>query len=379
MRERGEDEGVGGARGRPSLFSPPRPSPPSFSYNYLGLRATLPPTVEETLATPGALTQGDAGAAEAAAAAAAAAEAAALADPDVDCLWTVKDYLPLAVQAPFLAAVTDFVWLPWRAAAPGGPAAPPRPPSAAAAASQAAAAAAGGDEAAQRAWLTANLGAVVGRPLLAAVDDAVARAGADDGDPDHAFPSLAGSHLPAEALGTPALALARAACDAFSLDAGLGAAAADVRRNALHVARTREFAPAATFTDPCDTYILRGFTCGACGGAADLDLARDPALQAHRWACGGCAAPLDARAVEARLLDAVTAAATAYATQDLVYVKCRQVACGRLARACDQCGGGLALARAPAAAARELATLRRVARFQGFDALDEATSWLLTE
>ena len=44
----------------------------------------------------------------------------------------------------------------------------------------------------------------------------------NDGDPDHAFPSLAGSHLPAEALGTPALALARAACAAFALDAGLG-------------------------------------------------------------------------------------------------------------------------------------------------------------
>ena len=335
--------------------------------------------MEATLATPGALTQGDAATADAAAAAAAAAEAAALADPDVDCLWTVKDYLPPVVQGPFLAAVTDFVWLPWKAAAPGGPAAPALPPSSPhPAPTQAAAAAAGGDEAAQRSWLVAHLDDALGRRLLRSVDEIDAAVGARDGHPDHAFPTLAGSHLPPEALGSPALAFVRALVDALSLDAALGdAALAPLRRNLLAFAHTSEFSPGAAFIDPAATYVLRGFPCDACGATADLDLARDPALQAHVWACGACASPLDARGVETRLLDAVGDAMRAYATQDMVCVKCRQVGCGRLARVCDQCGGALALARAPAAAARELATLRRVARYQGWDALDEATTWLL--
>lgn len=42
--------------------------------------------------------------------------------------------------------------------------------------------------------------------------------GAHDGQPDHAFPHLAGSHLSPEALGTPALAFVRAVCHLYCLD-----------------------------------------------------------------------------------------------------------------------------------------------------------------
>ena len=42
--------------------------------------------------------------------------------------------------------------------------------------------------------------------------------GAHDGQPDHAFPRLAGSHLGEEALGTPALAFVRAVCHLYALD-----------------------------------------------------------------------------------------------------------------------------------------------------------------
>lgn len=42
--------------------------------------------------------------------------------------------------------------------------------------------------------------------------------GAHDGQPDHAFPRLAGSHLSEHQLGTPALAFVRAVCHLYSLD-----------------------------------------------------------------------------------------------------------------------------------------------------------------
>lgn len=45
--------------------------------------------------------------------------------------------------------------------------------------------------------------------------------GAHDGQEGHAFPRLAGSHLSAEQLGTPALAFVRAVCHLYSLDAAV--------------------------------------------------------------------------------------------------------------------------------------------------------------
>ena len=60
-------------------------------------------------------------------------------------------------------------------------------------------------------------------------------------------------------------------------------------------------------------------------------------------------------------------------------MRCRGVACGHLTRACDQCGGGLELTKPPSSVTTALRTLRRVARFHGFELLDEAASWLLQE
>lgn len=219
----------------------------------------------------------------------------------------------------------------------------------------------------------------LGRRLLRFVYDARATMCADDGDPSHAFPVLAGSHLSERELGTPALALTRAVCEALALDTAVAGEVATLRRNMLREAAAREFSSSAAFVDPCDTFVLRAVPCGACGGAADLDLARDPALQAHRWACATCGAAIDTGDVEARLLACVAAAGRAHATQDLRCCKCGACARGRLASACDRCGSALELTRPAGVTARDLRTLRRVARWQGFDLLDDATSWMLQD
>lgn len=40
--------------------------------------------------------------------------------PQFDFVFNMKDFLPPALHTPFLAAVTEFVWLPWREAMRAG-------------------------------------------------------------------------------------------------------------------------------------------------------------------------------------------------------------------------------------------------------------------
>ena len=379
-------------------------------WNYAGVRAGLPAEVAGLLAVPGQVTGGGPAAAAALASAATAATASALETTDIEALWTIQAYLPPLAQAMFAAAVTEFLYQPWKNVAAGGggggleecenetpppspwaanpaddPDAPaPTPPVVGGVATQAACAAAGtasaaAGEGAQAAWLRKHMATTLGRRLLRFVYDARATMCSDDGDPTHAFPVLAGSHLSEQELGTPALALTRAICEALALDRAVADEVATLRRNMLREAAAREFSSSAAFIDPCDTFVLRSVPCGACGGAADLDLARDPALQAHRWACATCAAPIDTGDVEARLLACVSAAGRAHATQDLRCCKCGACAKGRLSSNCDRCGSALELTRPAGVTARDLRTLRRVARWQGFDLLDDATSWMLQD
>ncbi len=62
-----------------------------------------------------------------------------------------------------------------------------------------------------------------------------------------------------------------------------------------------------------------------CNDCRDLDLCRDPALQAGTWACPACAEPYDKAALENRLMHAACARARAFQLQDLTCMRCRQV------------------------------------------------------
>lgn len=66
-----------------------------------------------------------------------------------------------------------------------------------------------------------------------------------------------------------------------------------------------------------------------CNDCRDLDICRDPELQAgQRWACATCAQPYDMAAIEARLVKLLGARVREYALQDLQCVKCKQVVGG---------------------------------------------------
>lgn len=69
----------------------------------------------------------------------------------------------------------------------------------------------------------------------------------------------------------------------------------------------------------------RPAVCSQCNDCRELDLCRDPALQAGSWACPCCKSNYDAAAIEARLVAALQGRLKNYVLQDLVCTQCKQV------------------------------------------------------
>jgi DNA polymerase epsilon subunit 1 len=355
-------------------------------YNFMGVAAPLPRGVAAAMSQrPGELASG--GGALEAAAGELAISAASLRRPAFDCVLTMRDYLPPALHDAFTSAVAEFVWLPWKhavgAALEGAAAA-----AAAGEGSGETAGAAGGEGggpelaglgAAQEAWLAAALPGAFTDKLLRAVKHASLHMGARDGRPEHRFPRLAGSHLPPERLGTPALALVRSVAHLYSLDGAAKEAVTVLRRQLLRLIHVKEFGAEAAWADPCMTLVLPDAVCPGCQDCADLDLCRDPRLQARDWRCGGCGAARDVAGVEARLAAQLAALTQGYQVQDLRCAKCASVATNHLQRQCDVCGGHLGATQAAGRAAAQVAVYRNVAAFHGMDALEEVAAWALGE
>lgn len=113
-------------------------------------------------------------------------------------------------------------------------------------------------------------------PLPLQVKEIALKMGAHDGNPDHEFPQLAGSHLSSVELGTPALAFVRAVCHFFMLDSAVTEQATVMRRQLLRMIHCKEFGPEALYKDPCMTLILPDLICTTCQDCQDVDLCRDP-------------------------------------------------------------------------------------------------------
>lgn len=312
--------------------------------------------------------------------------------------WNMAQYLPAAIRTEFELVVAQFINEPHKAGREraataeaaaaaaaddsdgGGASAAPPPPESAEAA-----------EAAEARAVAALLDGYMTNRLIRVTKDIAERLGdgfhAADGsalspDDPAAFPVLPGSHLTPGALGSPALAFVRAVCEVLGLDARAEAAVQALRRQLLRLLRVREFSAAAAFVDPCASHVLRDVLCAYCHDVRDLDLCRDPALASRDWRCArpACRHPADTDALQGRLLAGVRAAARGYSLQDLACGRaaCRRVRASRLAERCA-CGGAFAPRTAPAAAAQRLRVLHSVARYHGFDVLEEATAWLLGE
>jgi DNA polymerase epsilon subunit 1 len=322
--------------------------------------------------------------------------------------WTMAQYLPPALQEVFELTVSEFILLPWKnvrdeaaaaaavamdehasgdadaaSAAHAGAVAP------ATAAAAAAAAAAADESASARAagelintYFTHRLIRMTKDIVDALGDGRTARDGATPLPPGDAaaFPSMPGSHLTPEQLGTPALAFVRSVCEVFALDTRAEAQVGLLRAQLLRLLRVREFSGEAEWVDPCASFTLRDVLCGYCHRLRDLDLCRDAQLAQGDWRCDhpGCRHPYDVAALEARLVAAARGAVRAFVLQDLTCSRpgCRRVKQAHLAARCA-CGGPFACRLAPQDARRRLHVLHRVATFHGFRLLEEVTCFAL--
>lgn len=201
---------------------------------------------------------------------------------------------------------------------------------------------------------------------------------ADVSDPSHTFPHRCGSHLTEVELGPPALAFVRAVLEVLTLDKEMEAGVALLRRNLLRLLHVGEFCKEAAFKDPCVSYVLKDVICSYCNDCRDLDVCRDVGLQQRQWRCGvaACQQPYDVAAIEHALLQVVRQRAHTFQLQDLSCVKCKQVKRGHAAGQC-QCAGAFVATQPPAAMRQGLRVFGNIARWHGFDMLQENVDWLL--
>uniref|UniRef100_A0A1D2A3C0 DNA polymerase epsilon catalytic subunit n=1 Tax=Auxenochlorella protothecoides TaxID=3075 RepID=A0A1D2A3C0_AUXPR len=292
--------------------------------------------------------------------------------PRFDYHFTLKDFLPSALHATFMTLVTEFLWLPWQAAMQGLEKGPSQ----------------GGSQAskdtsqsleAQTLWLRTALPNQFTSNLLKYVKYISMHVGANDGIEAHAFPERAGSHLSPEELGTPVMAFIKSICAVFSLDASVSDQVLVLRRQLLRMVHVKEFSAEAVFQDPCASLVLRDVICPHCQDCQDLDVCKDPQLQAHDWRCGACGAPRDPVEVESALGDALGTLCDASVLQDLQCLKCHSVATEHLRAQCDHCGGPLATCRPAAETLARVRVFERVARFHGMPVLEELAGWVLAQ
>ena len=330
--------------------------------------------------------------------------------------WTMAQYLPPALQELFELTVSEFILLPWKSAREEAEAAAAAAAETATAAATAAMATSGDEDAVSNAFQAVAPTAAAAAAAASALADEAASAraagelinsyfthrlirmtkdivealGNGRTRPDGvtplppgdaaAFPTMPGSHLTPDQLGTPALAFVRSVCEVFALDTRAEAQVGLLRAQLLRLLRVREFSKEAEFIDPCASFTLRDVLCSYCHRLRDLDLCRDAQLAEGDWRCDhpGCRHPYDLSALEARLVAAARGALRAYVLQDLTCVRptCRRVKQAHLAARCP-CGGAFAARMAPADAAQRLGVLHRVATFHGFHLLEEVTAFAL--
>ncbi|GBF92637.1 hypothetical protein Rsub_05251 [Raphidocelis subcapitata] len=285
--------------------------------------------------------------------------------PKLSCLWNLREFLPPALQEHLVLLLAEFVYRPWKEAAAAALRGASQGGSQAVADAQQA-------QDVQIEYLSRELGGSWGDRLMTKVQAFAAKCPPGSSHPECQFPVLAGSHLSEDELGSPALAFVRTACHLLALDAAVTDEVALLRRRLLKLLGVGEFGSAAQFREPCMSFRLPDVICGYCNDCRDLDLCRDPELQAgQRWACAACAQPYDMPAIEARLVKLLGARVREYVLQDLQCVKCKQVATEHLCGSCKQCGGSLTNTIRPDVARKRLVVFRNLAAYHKFDLLQQ--------
>lgn len=297
--------------------------------------------------------------------------------------WNIAEFLPKVTQDYFVVIVSEYIYIPWKhsqdqaallAAARGGDFASSTPSVSISTASDA--------EAQEVSYLKEQIASYFTDKLLRVVRDVQrhinARRDEEDSEAQlsRQFPKLAGSHL---VMTDPALEFIKQVCAVLALDNRVQHNVMVMRKNLLKLVHVREFSAEAAFEDPCRSFTLPNVICSYCNDCRDLDLCRDAALLEHDWRCvvPSCGQPYDRAWIENALLQIVRQRERLYHLQDLVCVKCRQVKSSHLADQC-QCAGAFKNTTSPAVFEKELQVFLNIAKYHGFELLEEVVTWLVT-
>jgi DNA polymerase epsilon subunit 1 len=234
-------------------------------------------------------------------------------------------------------------------------------------------------EEARVAWLAGQIEGYFSQRVLRLVGEIQKHLGpgsATRNNPEHRFPTPPGAHLSDAARGTPALAFVKTLCAVLGLDAAAAGPVALLRKNALKLLRVPEYAPEATFREPCVTFTLRDVVCEHCGDCRDVDLCRDERLvEDGTWECLSCDRAYDVEWVESTLVRRVNERLRFTQTQDLRCARDGAIKVGRLASRCA-CGGLFKCVEHKRAAADDLRVMRSIAESHGFEVLKDVVDWV---
>ncbi|KAJ2357938.1 DNA polymerase epsilon catalytic subunit [Coemansia sp. RSA 2618] len=296
------------------------------------------------------------------------------AEPRIEMLWNMKEYLPPAIQSRFELTVAEFIYKlasfhsQLRA----------KNPHAVHASSDAAGRsevienvhsdddnddepdakdkAAASAMAVKGTFYKRLIGQYFTRKLLEAVPEIREQCSpAHRGDPGTRFPQLPGSklHLPG-ARADAALEFVKYVTTIFALDVPATNFVRIMRRNLLALLEIGEFAPESQFTNPCERLVLPRVVCDFCNFCRDLDFCRDadllPTMQTSsedgvlqfapaEWLCLGCNSAYDRVCIEERLIEQLQSMVLAYQVQDLVCAKCRLMKQDNFSLQCTSCAG----------------------------------------
>ncbi|KAH7827603.1 DNA polymerase epsilon catalytic subunit A [Monocercomonoides exilis] len=182
--------------------------------------------------------------------------------------------------------------------------------------------------------------------------------------------------LPSKWTNPPAVNFVIAVCHLLSLDPIIRSSVNVVKNNILNRLHVSAFATSSQFVLPSASIILTSFSCGYCGAARDLDLARDKLLIHGNWNCPLCGHPYSIRAIEGLLIELIDKQLAAYYTQDMRCPRCRLVQNSFFGESC-KCTGRYSLTIDKNELTETITILNNIARFHNMNHLLEVTDGLI--
>ena len=327
-------------------------------------------------------------------------------EASIVCEWNIEHCLPRALQDHFRAVVSEFIYRPWKHSVdvlrafssnkggvahkgdddqPSASTSPTAPVTPGVATQSIVAVRAQMLESKNTAFLSDLVKGYFTSKMLSITRNIVMHIHVGSGNPDHEFPFLAGSHLDAQSIGSPALAFVRSVCAVFALDDTVRDETAMMRKVLLKLLHVKEFSKEAMYVDLCRPFVLRNVSCSACHDCRDIDICRDRHLNElgaeGGWRCHieSCKHPYDLEAIENMLVEYFQRNLVAYNVQDLRCNHCGQIKGGRLQE--QHCGGSktYSLTVTRDAEASKLLILHNIATIHEMDLLREMVEWVRPE